>query len=64
MNQLWLQDKVMKGEVEVSKVSTGNNLADALTKHVEGDILGKHMRVLGVSISSGRHSLMPEVAEN
>ena len=63
VNQLWLQDKVMKGEVEISKVSTGNNLADALMKHVEGDILGKHMRGLGVQISSGRHSLMPEVAE-
>ena len=52
----------MRGEVELTKISAGNNLADALTKHVEGDILGKRMRGLGVSISSGRHSLMLEMA--
>ena len=63
VNQLWLQDKVLTGDIEVTKIGTGGNLADALTKHVESEMLVKHMRGLGVWIESGRHVLMPEVAE-
>ena len=63
VNQLWLQDKVLSGDIEVTKIGTGDNLADALTKHVESEILGKHMKGLGMWIESGRHVLMPEVAE-
>ena len=62
VNQLWLQDNVMKGHAELVKIGTGSNLADALTKHVEHELIVKHMRGLGVSIEGGRHSLMPEVA--
>ena len=40
VNQLWLQDRVLSGAIEVTKMGTGNNLADALTKHVEAEILG------------------------
>ena len=63
VSQLWLQGRVLSGSIEVTKIGTGNNLADALTKHIESDILGKHMQGLGVRIESGRHSLMPAVAE-
>ena len=38
-------------------------MADSLTKHVESEILVKHMRALGVWIEDGRHVLMPEVGE-
>ena len=55
-------DVVMKGHVELVKIGTGSNLADALTKHVEHELIVKHMRGLGVNIEGGRHSLMPEVA--
>ena len=63
VNQLWLQDKILSGNMELSKVSTGNNVADALTKHVEAEILVKHMRSVGMHIEEGRHMLIPEVAE-
>ena len=63
VNQLWLQGKVLSGSIEVIKIGTGSNLADALTKHVEAEILGKHIQGLGIKIESGRHSLMPAVAE-
>ena len=45
VNQVWLQEKVYRGEIVFEKVSTDENLADALTKpltfqgivqHVEG----------------------------
>ena len=63
VSQLWLQDRVLSGSIEVTKIGTVNNLADALTKHVDSEILGKRMQGLGVKIESGRHSIMPEVAE-
>ena len=58
-----MQEKVLTGEIEVTKIGTGDNLADAQTKHAESEILVKHMKGLGVWIESGRHVLMPEVAE-
>ena len=63
VRQLWLQDRVLSGSVEVTKIGTGSNLADALTTNVEAEVLGKHMKGLGVWIESGRHVLMPAVAE-
>ena len=50
--------------MELVKIGTGSNLADALTKHVEHELIVRHMRGLGVSIEGGRHSLMPEVASD
>ena len=64
VNQLWMQDKVMRGSIELTKIGTGSNMADALTKHVEHELIVRHMRGLGVSIEAGRHYLMPEVASD
>ena len=63
VNKIWLQDKVLSGNMGLSKGSTGNNVADALTKHVEAEILVRHMKNVGMHIEEGRHMLMPEVAE-
>jgi hypothetical protein len=60
VSQLWLQDRVSKGEIVIEKVSTHNNLSDALTKHVDSGILGKHMVSVGLAIVQSRHELMPE----
>ena len=62
VNQLWLQDKVGKGEISVAKVNGGNNIADALTKHVEGEKLQRHLRYTSTIISCDRHALMPHTA--
>ena len=61
VNQLWLQDRVAVGEIEIMKVKGEVNLADALTKHVEADKLGKHNQWVGLEIRGGRHEIMPEV---
>ena len=34
VNQLWIQERVASGDIEVIKVDGSSNLADALTKHV------------------------------
>ena len=37
VNQLWIQDKVKNKEFEIKRVKGLDNLADALTKHVDAD---------------------------
>jgi hypothetical protein len=43
------------------KVEGTENLADALTKYVESDMLDKHIRGSECEVIEGRHELMPEV---
>ena len=55
VNQLWLQEKVYDGKIEIIKVKTENYLADVLTKAVDGNnlstqkILMHGRRKLGMS---------------
>ena len=58
-NQLWLQQKVLLGDMVVSKVKGEDNLADALTKPVEGKLLSEHLDKVGSSLRVGRHKLAP-----
>ena len=60
VNQLWLQDKVGTKEIEIRKVESKKNLADALTKHVESEDLRTHCTRTGQAIREGRHELMPQ----
>ena len=57
--QLWLQEKVRKGEIKIVKVSTDQNVADALTKYVSGENMSKHMFATGQKSRDGRHALAP-----
>ena len=63
VNQLWVQEKVGNGEVELRKVEGSENLADALTKHLDGEGISKHMGGTGQSWVYGRHAIMPHVAD-
>ena len=58
--QLWLQGKVAEGTVKLMKVGTHENLADALTKAVEGGKLIQHTDAVGIRVEQGRHELMPK----
>ena len=62
-DQLWVQEKVGNGEVELRKVEGAENLADALTKHLDGEGISKHMGGTGQSWVYGRHAIMPHVAD-
>ena len=61
VNQLWIQEKVADGSIELSKVSGEINLADALTKHVGRDVLERHLDETNQRLCEGRHVLMPLV---
>jgi hypothetical protein len=59
VSQLWIQDKVFKKEIHITKVHTNGNIADALTKSVNSELLTRHIRFTMAYISSGRHILVP-----
>ena len=52
------------GDLEIVKVDGGDNLADALTKHLGAADLRKHMIGVGLEEREGRHSLMPDIAQD
>ena len=60
VNQLWLQEKVNNGEIQVMKVKGEGNLADALTKALAGPGVKKHVVLTGQDMVLGRHILTPE----
>ena len=57
--QLWLQDKVRRGDIKVAKVGTHDNVADALTKYVSQDSMAMHMRCTNQYLTGGLHELAP-----
>ena len=64
LSQLWLQERVSAGDVQVMKVKGCDNLADALTKHVVQEDISLHMRGTAQDFAPGRHVLAPEVAKD
>ncbi len=57
--ELWLQDRVARGDLEIRKVRGEDNIADILTKHVGKDLLDKRMVTAGYERRTGRHWLSP-----
>ena len=49
--------------MEVVKVPTGENLADALTKEVESETLELHVHGVGADVRRGRHDLAPKTED-
>ena len=61
VNQLWLQDKVYGGEVEIVKVKSEDNLVDALTKPMDTASIQKYIDGVGAEVSQTRHTLTPKL---
>ena len=62
VSQLWVQEKVSSGRIAIVKVRGDNNIADALTKHVDQDNIDRHMTGTRQRIACGRHELAPTTA--
>ena len=58
---MWIQEKVADSTIELIKVHTRENLADALTKYVGSDELQRHVHHTSHEITLGRHQLAPTV---
>ena len=57
--QLWLQDKVRRGDINVVKVGTHEHVAYAITKCVSRRGMSKHMRSTNEHVTEGRHEPAP-----
>ena len=62
VSQLWVQDMVATGKIKLQKVKGEENLSDALTKHVNRELLEQHVNSTGQQFKEGRHEQMPQVA--
>ena len=64
VNQLWLQEKVNNGTIEIEKVKGETNRADVLTKFKDGESLKRQLDWTGQQINVGRHPLAPKLSGN
>jgi len=59
VNQLWIQDRVINGDIEVVKINGKENIADIFTKHVNAEDIRVHLHKTNQTISNGRHEIAP-----
>ena len=58
---LWVQDRVRRGDFKLTKIPGSENPADMLTKHVARDVMMRHMERVGVMAESGRAKSAPTI---
>ena len=58
---LWMQDRIRKGDFALDKIAGCDNQADMLTKHVSKDLMRKHMTALGLFYEVGRADSAPSL---
>ena len=58
---LWIQDRIRKGDFKLEKVLGAENPSDMLTKHVDRMLLSKHMAKLGLFYEDGRAESAPAI---
>ena len=63
VRELWVQEKVNRGELTIAKIKGKDNVADGLTKHVDRAKMEKYMADCGVRFAVGRHKLCPHLGE-
>jgi len=63
VGQLWIQEKIANGELQVEKVGGKVNVADALTKHVDAKAMAMHNSGIKLEFRAGRHAEAPEMTE-
>ena len=62
--ELWIQERVAKGDITIKKVRGEDNVADGLTKHVDKQKMDQYLRECGFVRRSGRHELSPALGDN
>ena len=59
---LWVQEKIRSGRVELLKILGAENPADMMTKYVERAILEQMIGIAGMTKLSGRAKCAPATA--
>ena len=60
VNQLWIQDRIARGDLTIEKVNGKENISDILTKHVNAEDIRVHLHKTGQTLAHDRHSIAPE----
>ena len=63
VNQLWLQEKVNEGKIEIEKVKGEINRADVLTKPRDGPSLKQQLAWTRQEVRDGRRWLAPKLSK-
>ena len=58
---LWVQQRVRNGEIQVSKILGTENPSDMMTKGLDNVSIKKFMSELGMVLAQGRHELAPHL---
>ena len=61
VGQLWVQERVRTGDLELYKILGTVNPADALTKHLPREMADRHLQTMSVMRVGGRASSAPHV---
>ena len=61
VRELWVQERVAKGELIIKKARGEDNLADGLTKHVSREILDRRIANMGFAVRFGKRPLCPHL---
>ena len=61
---MWLQGMATQGRVIIKKVPTSENLADALTKALDGAAISRHVGGVNCEILRDRHPEAPALSED
>ena len=56
VSDLWVQDRLKKGDFTLTKVAGADNPADLLTKHVSKDLMLKHIEAMSIRSEVGQAS--------
>ena len=62
VHYLWLQERVVSGQIKVSKVKGTSNPADLLTKHLTQDCMARYMQTVNLIFKDGRAEIAPQVS--
>ena len=62
VHYLWLQERVISGQIKVSKVKGTSNPADLLTKHLTQDCMKRYMQTVNLIFLEGRADIAPQVS--
>ena len=60
VSDLWIQQRSRSGEIKFHKVNGLDNMADSLTKALDGPDLARHCRAMSTVFLDGRHALAPD----
>ena len=61
LSELWVQDRVARGQLTIWKIPGSENSSDSLTKHSTAERIAQTLYFCKQAVEAGRHEIMPSV---